>query len=65
MSKFRMYVATTIFLVLTSYWCANALNDSAAFSAITIWLAMWCFFSGILGLFAGVGAIMELENHVR
>lgn len=65
MSKFRMYVATTIFLVLTSYWCANALNDSVASNATTIWLAMWCLFSGILGLFAGVGAIMELENHVR
>ena len=65
MSKFRMYVAITIFLVLTSYWCANALNDSVASNATTIWLAMWCFLSGILGLFAGVGAIMELENHVR
>jgi hypothetical protein len=26
---------------------------------------MWCFFSGILGLFAGFSAIMELEDHVR
>jgi len=65
MRKFWMYVAATVFLILTSYWCANALNDSVASNATTIWLAMWCFFSGILGLFVGVGAIMELENHVR
>jgi len=65
MRKFWMYVAATVFLILTSYWCANALNDSVASNATTIWLAMWCFFSGILGLFAGFSAIMELEDHVR
>jgi len=65
MSKFRRYVAITIFSVLTSYWCANALDNSVASIATTIWLAMWCLFSGVLGLFAGVIAIMELEDHVR
>jgi len=65
MNKFWVFVTLSVSLVLVSYWCANALNDSVASSATTIWLAMWCLFSGILGLFAGVSAIMELEHYVR
>lgn len=65
MNRFKIYVMLTIALILISYWCANALNDSVAFNATTMWLAMWCLVSGVLGLFAGVNAIMELKDHVR
>jgi hypothetical protein len=65
MSKFQIYVTSTIALILISYWCANALNDSVASTATTVWLAMWCLISGVLGLYAGVSAIMELCDHVR
>ena len=65
MNRFKIYVMLTIALILISYWCANALNDSVASNATTMWLAIWCVVSGVLGLLAGVNAIMELEEHVR
>lgn len=61
MNKFKIYVILTIALILTSYWCANALDDSVTFNAITIWLAGCCLASGVLGLVTGVSAITEIE----
>jgi len=65
MNRFKIYVMLTIALILISYWCANTLNDSVASSATTIWFAIACLVSGVLGLFAGVSAITEIEYNVR
>ena len=65
MNKFWVYVILSAGLVLVSYWCANTLNDSVASSATTIWFAIACLVSGVLGLFAGVSAITEIEYNVR